>query len=125
MMNVPALLRPYAKELDEKELTKFMTFYERFDPTYVEAIEKLVDYRERGIYVDVKEGKIITPSTFTKGEVEGFLMDALIFVKLMEIILEGYESADEETRKSMLDSIKEGIHVGIINFNRMYKERKK
>lgn len=118
-VNIPIFQKSISEELSEEEEALLKGLMTTIDPHYQTDVKRLVNLRNRGIYVDNPEGKILSPRTITREEAEGIFIDAINFNKFVEMALNRYKNADDEERKKLLNLAKKSAQIGLENWNRI------
>ena len=89
--------------LTAEEVNNIRRLFSFIDENFDSAHKQLLDLRMKGMYVDIKNGKISTPNDISKFEVEGFLYDAFKFLQHMEQTLKEYNEADPDGKVKIRD----------------------
>lgn len=102
--NTPLLRKSMFVGLDEDEIKKLKEIFENAELTYSDIVKKLLIMRIKGMYVDIVDGKIDSPTNISSEEAEACFFDSFQFYKAIKFGLESYEKADENLKKRMLKS---------------------
>jgi AbiV family abortive infection protein len=116
---IPLIQKSYSEKLSEQEETHLKKFMAMIGPNYQPAAKQLVSLRSRGIYVDICEGKTLSPKMIPKKQAEAYYMDAIIINKIIETMINLYQNADNEEREELVNQTKKGVKIGLMNWDRI------
>ena len=111
----PLLQKSFFYELDEEERKQVSAHIPVFDIPVEHTIQHMVKLRSKGIYVD----KTSNPNDISKDDVEGFLIDAYEFCKMMETLIDGYENLDDEATQEHVDAMKKIAKIANENWRKI------
>jgi AbiV family abortive infection protein len=102
----PLLSKTTTSKLDQNELKELGDDLKMIEPYFENEIHKLVKTREKGIYVDVVEDRIISPNDFSIEEAERFFFIAFNLKRLVQFMVKIYEESDENERQKKIKNAK-------------------
>ena len=117
--NVPLMYKSMFELISEDEQKTLLDWVNAVDETYRISVYRLVQLRMRGIYVDLKEGKMFSPQDISKEEAESMLYDVQNFVRLFEMILKKYHESTPEEKVKWAESAEKIAKVATENWRKI------
>jgi len=112
-------------KLKEDELRETYEIYQKISPGLEESIDSIVKLRMIGMYVDLKNGKIIEPESIPQSVAEGVFMLAFLSNRQWAEAINTYEAASQEEKMRRIESAKKITAQARENLKRLEQSREK
>lgn len=98
-LSFPQFQRAGLVDFDEDQQKELLDFFVQIEPFFDDLTRGLVDSRKKGIYVDLIGNVISSPNDISSDQAESFFLLAFWYHKVVQQIIEIYDTASEEERK--------------------------
>lgn len=120
-MSIPSLSKASFEQLNTEEIEELQTFFKRFQHEVPNVIQKFIDIRMRGMYVDFKDEKILTPSTLSKTDAEGLFHQAFTIERILRQGYDKYVALSEKEREKVREQVGKGAKQFQENWDKIIK----
>ena len=122
---VPQLRKVMFSKLEEDELREAHEIYQKISPGLEESIENIIKLRMMGMYVDLKNGKIIDPESIPQSIAEGIFIIAFLTNRQWAEAINTYEAASQEEKMRRIEFAKKITAQTRENLEKLEQSREK